>query len=219
MSALRQAAAGEARFITLEGGEGAGKSTQARRLAEQLKAGGRRVLATREPGGTPRAEAIREALLAGRAKRYGAIGEAVLFNVARESHLELAIRPALKRGEWVVCDRFADSTRAYQGAGGGVSLATLAALERAVIGPTRPDLTLIFDLSPEIGLARAAARRRGTAGDRYETQPLAFHRALQREFRAIAAAEPWRCVLIDAGADEAAVADSVWQAVRQRLGG
>src|SRR5579871_5602993 len=123
------------KFITLEGGEGAGKTTQAALLAERLWAAGIKVLQTREPGGTPRAEAIREVLLSGKAKRFGALGEAVLFYSARESHLELVIRPALERGAWVVCDRFSDSTRAYQGAAGGLPLSVLGILDTAVVGP------------------------------------------------------------------------------------
>ncbi|MBT3072102.1 dTMP kinase [Rhodomicrobium sp. Az07] len=148
------------RFITLEGGEGAGKTTQARVLADRLRRKGINVLLTREPGGTPRAEAIREVLLSGKAKRYGALGEAVLFYAARESHLELGIRPALERGTWVICDRFSDSTRAYQGAAGGLPLSVIETLDDAVVGKTRPDLTLIFDLAPELGLRRAGERRR-----------------------------------------------------------
>ncbi|MBJ7543600.1 dTMP kinase [Rhodomicrobium udaipurense] len=148
------------RFITLEGGEGAGKTTQAKVLAERLRRKGINVLLTREPGGTPRAEAIREVLLSGKAKRFGALGEAVLFYAARESHLELCIRPALERGTWVICDRFSDSTRAYQGAAGGLPLSVIETIDKAVVGDTRPDLTLIFDLPPELGLKRAAERLR-----------------------------------------------------------
>jgi len=151
------------RFITLEGGEGGGKTTQAKGLAEHLRRKGINVLLTREPGGTPRAEAIREVLLSGKAKRYGALGEAVLFYAARESHLELSIRPALERGTWVICDRFSDSTRAYQGAAGGLPLSVIETLDRAVVGSTKPDLTLIFDVPPELGLKRAAERVRESA--------------------------------------------------------
>jgi len=158
------------RFITLEGGEGAGKTTQAKVLAERLRRKGINVLLTREPGGTPRAEAIRDVLLSGKAKRYGALGEAVLFYAARESHLELGIRPALARGTWVICDRFSDSTRAYQGAAGGLPLSVIETLDKAVVGDTRPDLTLIFDLPPELGLRRATERRRDSVAQVASTE-------------------------------------------------
>ena len=148
----------EGKFITFEGGEGAGKSTQAELLRQNLAAMDVPALLTREPGGSPRAEAIRAVLLSGKAKRFGPMGEALLFYVARDSHLELTIRPALARGTWVICDRFHDSTRAYQGAAGGVSIAAMDALERIVVGATKPDLTLILDLPPEEGLKRVAAR-------------------------------------------------------------
>ncbi len=155
-------------FITLEGGEGAGKSTQAARLAATLRARtGRPVVVTREPGGSPRAEEIRAAVLAGVAKPYGPFAEALLFSAARLDHLETLIRPALARGETVICDRFLDSTRAYQGAAGGLDGELLDALERVVVGPTRPDLTLILDLPAETGLARARAR--GAAAGRGRT--------------------------------------------------
>ena len=147
------------KFITFEGGEGAGKTTQSAFLADRLRRAGVSVLQTREPGGTPRAEAIREVLLSGKAKKFGPLGEAVLFYAARESHLELAVRPALERGAWVICDRFSDSTRAYQGAAGGLPLYVIETIDRAVVGATQPDLTIIFDLPPELGLKRAAARK------------------------------------------------------------
>ncbi len=213
------------KFITLEGGEGGGKTTQAKLLAERLRKGGVDVLKTREPGGTPRAEAIREVLLSGKAKRFGALGEAVLFYAARESHLELAIRPALEKGTWVVCDRFSDSTRAYQGAAGGLPLSIIGVLDSAVVGGTRPDLTVVFDLPPELGLKRATERKRqGEKGassdpdsDRFETMSLAFHRSLREEFLAIAKAEPDRCVAVDASRNMQLVADEVWSIVRKRF--
>jgi dTMP kinase len=215
----------QGKFITLEGGEGGGKTTQAALLAERLRRTGLTVLQTREPGGTPRAEAIRELLLSGKAKRFGPLGEAVLFYAARESHLELAIRPALERGEWVVCDRFSDSTRAYQGAAGGLPLSVIGILDTAVVGPTRPDLTIIFDLPPELGLRRATERKRQStngedndkAPDRFETMNMAFHRSLREEFLAIAKAEPERCAVIDASRDVQHVADEAWRIVRQRF--
>lgn len=213
------------KFITLEGGEGGGKTTQATLLAERLRKGGLDVLQTREPGGTPRAEAIREVLLSGKAKRFGPLGEAVLFYAARESHLELAIRPALEQGTWVVCDRFSDSTRAYQGAAGGLPLSVIDILDNAVVGPTQPDLTIVFDLPPELGLRRAAERKRqnqavdagGKGPDRFETMNLAFHRSLREEFLAIAHAEPERCAVVDASKDVQHVAEDVWAIVRNRF--
>jgi dTMP kinase len=213
------------KFITLEGGEGGGKTTQAAALSERLRKAGLSVLQTREPGGTPRAEAIREVLLSGKAKRFGPLGEAVLFYAARESHLELAIRPAIEQGTWVVCDRFSDSTRAYQGAAGGVARSVIDALETAVVGSTRPDLTIIFDLPPELGLQRAAKRLRPSSDgeparselDRFETMNLAFHRNLRDEFLAIAKAEPGRCVTVDASRGIQAVAGEVWAIVRKRF--
>ena len=220
-------------FITFEGGEGAGKSTQVARLADFLRARtGREVVATREPGGTPKAEAIREAVLAGAAKPYGPFAEALMFCAARIDHLDRLIRPALTRGAVVLCDRFADSTRAYQGAADGVEQPVLRALERVTIGPTRPDLTLILDLPPEAGLARARARA-GTARegmdksadkglgadrvDRFESEVITFHERLRAGFRAIAEAEPKRCVLIAADADAEAVEAAIRAAVAARL--
>lgn len=204
-------------FITVEGGEGAGKSTQIARLAERLRVGDREVITTREPGGSPRAEQIRTALLAGAAKDHGPFAEALLFSAARLDHLDTLIRPALARGAVVLCDRFADSTRAYQGAAGGIDPQEVAALERIVVGPTRPDLTLILDLPPELGLARARRRASSPGPDRFEAETLSFHQRLREAFRAIAAREPERCVLIDAAADPDAVASAIRAAVAGRL--
>jgi dTMP kinase len=209
------------KFITFEGGEGAGKSTQARLLHNRLGGVGIKSLLTREPGGSPRAEAIREMLLSGKAKALGPTGEAVLFYVARDSHLELTIRPALARGTWVVCDRFHDSTRAYQGAAGGVPIAALDALERIIIGSTQPNLTLLLDLPAEEGLKRATERAKAageTGTDRFEAMSLRFHENLRREFLEIAQSEPERCVVINAGRPIDEVAEAVWAAVEQRLG-
>lgn len=207
------------KFITLEGGEGAGKSTQAQYLQKRLASHGVKALLTREPGGSPRAEAIRAVLLSGKAKALGPMGEALLFYAARDSHLELTIRPALARGQWVICDRFHDSTRAYQGAAGGVPIAALDALERIVVGATRPDLTLILDLPAEEGLKRAAARAKATGDstDRFESMSLRFHENLRREFRDIAEAEPDRCVIIDASRSVEQVSDAITAAVQERL--
>jgi dTMP kinase len=207
-------------FITFEGGEGAGKSTQIARLAATLRArSGRAVCVTREPGGSPRAEEIRAALLGGIAKPYGPFAEALLFSAARIDHLDQRIRPALNRGETVLCDRFIDSTRAYQGAAGGLDPAVVAALERVTVGPTRPDLTLILDLDPEAGLARAAARGAGQGADRFEAEALDFHVRLREAFLAIARAEPVRCVVIDAGRDPDSVESTIRATVASRLPG
>ena len=202
------------RFITFEGGEGAGKSTQLKRLAERLRGRGLEVVATREPGGSPGAEAIRELVLNGAADRWSPATETLLMYAARRDHIERVIRPGLERGAWVVCDRFADSTRAYQGTGGGTDPAFIAALEQHVLGETRPDLTLVFDLPPEAGLARAQAR----GGEmRFESKGLAFHQRLREGFLAIARAEPQRCALIDATGSMDAVEAAVWAAVEARL--
>ena len=203
------------RFITFEGGEGAGKSTQLTRLVARLRTDGREVVATREPGGSPGAEAIRELVLTGAADRWSPVTETLLMYAARRDHVERVIRPALARGAWVVCDRFADSTRAYQGAAGGTAAELIAALERFVLEETRPDLTLIFDLPVEVGLARAHAR----AGSemRFESKGLAFHARLRDGFLAIADAEPDRCALIDADGSVEAVEARVWAAVQARL--
>jgi dTMP kinase len=198
----------------LEGGEGAGKSTQLKRLDERLRSLGLEVVATREPGGSPGAEAIRELVLNGAADRWSPVTETLLMYAARRDHIERVIEPALARGAWVVCDRFADSTRAYQGAGGGTDPALIAALEAQVLGAARPDLTLVFDIPPETGLRRAQAR----GGEmRFESKGLAFHQRLREGFLAIVAGEPDRCALIDAAASIEAVETAVWGAVQARL--
>lgn len=203
-------------FITFEGGEGAGKSTQIRRLAERLRAGGQDVVLTREPGGSPGAESIRELLLNGETDRWSPLTEALLMNAARRDHIERVIAPALARGAVVLCDRFADSTRAYQGAGGAVDTAVIAQLEAAVVGDMRPDLTLIFDLPVEEGLRRALSRNGGE--ERFEAKGAAFHQRLRAAYLEIAAAEPERCVLIDATASLDAVETAILAAVQRRLG-
>jgi dTMP kinase len=204
-------------FITFEGGEGAGKSTQARRLAETLRSRGRDVVLTREPGGSSGAEALRALLVTGGADRWSPLCEALMMNAARADHLERLIRPALARGAVVICDRFADSTRAYQGAGGGLSPQALATLERLVVGEDRPDLTLVFDLPVEVGLERA--RQRADGETRFETKGDDFHQRLRAAYRAIAEAEPDRCVLIDAARPVEAVWEAVAAAVDARLVG
>lgn len=203
-------------FITMEGGEGGGKSTQVRALVTRLRARGIPALATREPGGSEAAERIRTALLAGRFERHGIRAEALLFAAARIDHLDRTILPALARGSWVVCDRFHDSTRAYQGVHGGVDAGFLASLERVSLAGVRPALTLILDVPAAIGLARADRRRQGDA-DRYERQAIGFHQRLRELFLAIAAAEPRRCVVVDATQPPAEVEQAIWDAVRHRL--
>jgi dTMP kinase len=204
------------RLITIEGGEGAGKSTQAPLLVAALERAGIAAIATREPGGSPGAEAIRGLLLGGAAERWDAAGEALLLIAARREHVEKLILPALTRGDWVVCDRFADSTLAYQGYGRGVPLSDLAMLHRFALGDFAPDLTLILDLPVEIGLARIAART--AAADRFERLDPAFHERLRQGFREICAAEPGRCVLIDAAAPPEDVHRAILAAVAERLG-
>ena len=206
------------RFITLEGGEGAGKSVQAKRLATRLRDAGLEVVLTREPGGSEGAEAIRDVILSGSAARYGAVGEALLFSAARIDHIDETIAPALARGAWVISDRFLDSTRAYQGAGGELDSALIASLERVAVGACRPDLTLVLDLPVAEGLARARARRGAAAADRFEREGPAFHETLRRAFLAIVEAEPERCAVIDARPSEGEVAAAIWATVRARLG-
>ncbi len=203
------------RFITLEGGEGAGKSTQARRLAEWLRGKGLTVIETREPGGSDGAEAIRELLVHGEAGRWSPMAETLLLNAARADHVERVIEPALSRGEWVVCDRFADSTLAYQGAAGGLGPDIVTALHSLVFGASAPDLTLIFDLDPATGEQRVAER--GEARTRFEKKGEAFHDALRQSFLDIAKDDPDRCIVIDAGAEIDPVASAVREAVSERL--
>jgi dTMP kinase len=205
------------KFITFEGGEGAGKSTQAALLAKRLSIAGIGVVVTREPGGSPGAEIIRHVLLSGAARKFGAGMEALLFAAARADHLDTVINPALRSGKWVICDRFIDSTRVYQGIAGKADLPFIRGLERLTVGASRPDLTFILDLPAETGLARAKARRGDDVPDRFETEDLAFHQALNAGFRAVAAEEKQRCVLIDANRPAEQVADDVWQVVRRRL--
>ncbi len=204
-----------ARFITLEGGEGAGKSTQARRLASVLRTEGINVLETREPGGSPGAEEIRRLLTTGEPDRWSPMAETLLHFAARADHIRRTIRPALKAGRWVCCDRFADSTMAYQGYGHGIDGDFIARLAAAVLGDLRPDLTLVFDLPVEQGLARAA--KRAGQEDRYEKMDIRFHEALRLGFLDIAAKDPARCVLIDAGGDEAETWQQVSAALRDRF--
>ena len=208
------------RFITFEGGEGAGKSTQTALLCDALGARGLEVVGTREPGGSEGAEAIRELLVRGETGRWDALSETLLHFAARREHYVGTIAPALARGAWVVCDRFADSTMAYQGYGLGVERETVAGLYRAVLGDFAPDLTIILDLPAEEGLARANARGTNERGgdDRYERMGAAFHQRLRDGFLAIAEAEPERCVVIDARAAAEAVHAAVLAVAVERLG-
>jgi dTMP kinase len=215
---LQQFAPKRGTFITLEGGEGVGKSTQVRYLVARLESCGIQAISTREPGGSPGAEILRDLLLSGMIKNLGPKAEAILFAAARIDHIDHTIAPALAAGRWVVCDRFADSTRAYQGTLGGLDPGFLRALERVTVGETRPDLTLILDLPAEVGLARAAARRgSGRAGDRFEAEGLAFHEALRKAYLAIAASEPERCLVVDASQSEDEVAHAIWDTISYRL--
>ena len=201
-------------FISFEGGEGAGKSTQIRRLAQRLEAAGFDVALTREPGGSEGAEAIRDLLVNGAADRWSSITETLLMYAARRDHLERVIRPALDRGAIVLCDRFADSTRAYQGAGGDAPASLIAALEDHVLGGTIPGLTLIFDIPAEVGLQRALER--GGAA-RFESKGLEFHERLRAGFLAIARREPDRCAVIEANNTPDEVFADVWSVVSARL--
>ena len=208
---------GRGRFITFEGGEGSGKSTQIKTLAERLNAAKLRTIVTREPGGSPGAEIIRHLVLSGMGKLLGPEAETLLFAAARDDHVRTVIEPALKQGIWVVCDRFSDSTRAYQGRLGKVAPGILDAMERVTIGDLKPDLTLILDVPVEIGMKRAAARRGTGAPDRFEAEDVKFHQELRDAYRQIATDAPQRCVLLDATADPATVAANVWAALRDRF--
>jgi dTMP kinase len=197
------------RFITFEGGEGSGKSTQIRRLAARLEAQGHIVRQTREPGGSPMGERIR-GLLLDPAARLDAMTQIFLFCAARHDHVVELIEPALAKGEWVLCDRFADSSRAYQGAAGEIPQDLVRIFESAAIGGTRPDLTLILDIEPEKGLARAYHRRGKTdRADAFEAADIAFHQRVRQGFLAQAIAEPGRCVVVNADQTEDAIAAEI----------
>jgi dTMP kinase len=203
------------RFITLEGGEGAGKSTQAKRLAATLKSRGLECLVTREPGGSPGAEEIRKLLVEGEPGRWDAVTETLLLFAARADHIARKIKPALATGKWVISDRFTDSTYAYQGAGRGLDRETIRRIEAASTNAFKPELTLVLDLPPETGLARAVARN--TNETRFEGFDLAFHTKLREAFREIVQREPDRCVFIDATGTEDKVAELIWRAVAGRF--
>jgi dTMP kinase len=208
---------GRGRFITFEGGEGSGKSTHIKMLAERLNAAKLRAIVTREPGGSPGAEIIRHLVLSGMGKLLGQDAETLLFAAARDDHVRSVIQPALSQGIWVLCDRFSDSTRAYQGSLGKVPPALLNAMERVTIGDLKPDLTIILDVPAEVGIKRAAARRGGGVPDRFEAEDVRFHQELRDAYLQIAAADPQRCVLIDATAEPGIVAAKIWTALRDRF--
>ena len=205
------------RFITFEGGEGAGKSNHAKLLAGRLEPLGIPVVLTREPGGSPGAEVIRHVLLSGVAKPLGARTEALLFAAARDDHVRNTIAPALAAGKWVICDRFIDSTRVYQGSLGQLDPKFIRALERVTVGSLRLDLTFILDVPAEVGLARAGKRRGATVADRFEAESRPFHEELRQAYRLLAAAEPDRCVLIAATEPKPEVSERIWASVRERL--
>ena len=208
---------GRGRFISFEGGEGVGKSTQIKILAQRLAAAKLRAIVTREPGGSPGAEIIRHLVLSGMGKLLGPDAETLLFAAARDDHVRSVIQPTLNQGTWVLCDRFSDSTRAYQGGLGKVSPDVLNAMERVTIGDLKPDLTLILDVPVEVGMQRTAKRRGTGSPDRFEAEDLKFHQDLRDAYRQIAATEPQRCVLIDANADAGTVAARIWASLRDRF--
>ncbi|HJW41354.1 MAG TPA: dTMP kinase [Rhizomicrobium sp.] len=203
------------RFISLEGGDGSGKSTQIKRLVRALKKHGTATVATREPGGSTGGEEIRNLVLTGTPGRWDTLTETLLMFAARSDNVAKSIKPALAAGKWVVCDRFTDSTYAYQGAGGGLARETIRRIETLVLGDFRPDLTLILDLPIEIGLARAGGRAHKET--RFEKKGAAFQERLRQAFLAIARREPARCVVIDASQDADAVAAAIWNAVAKRF--
>jgi dTMP kinase len=200
-------------FITFEGGEGAGKTTQIRLLADRLKAEGHEVVVSREPGGSAGGEAVRHVLLSGAAEPFGPAMEAMLFAAARSDHVEQVIRPAVDAGKTVLCDRFLDSSRVYQGVSGRLDKAFMRALEGIAVNGMMPDLTIILDLDPAEGMRRATARRGLDEADRYEKEDLALHEERREAYIDIARAEPARCVIIDASQSPEAVAEAVWKRV------
>lgn len=213
--------ASRARFITFEGGEGVGKSTQVKRLLASLAETSIEAVRTREPGGTPKAEAVRSFILQGRSESWGAGGEAVLFAAARLNHVNELIAPNLAAGKWVISDRFHDSTRAYQGLTGGVDEKLIAALEALALDGHAPDLTIVLDMDPEIAFRRVAQRaiEDGLAltGDRFEKEDIEWHKRLRDSFLAIAKANPNRCVVISADQGEDALEAAIWAVVSDKF--
>ncbi|GHA11919.1 thymidylate kinase [Devosia pacifica] len=212
---------GSARFITFEGGEGVGKSTQVARLLRRLEASGVDAVRTREPGGTPNAEAIRTFILQGRSEKWGAASEAVLFAAARLDHVTNFIGPHLDAGQWVICDRFQDSTRAYQGLTGGVDEQTIGSLEVLALDGRTPDLTLVLDMDPEAAFDRVNARmieaELAETGDRFEREDLVWHHRLRENFLSIARNNPERCVVISADQSEDDMEETIWRIVSARF--
>lgn len=210
-----------ARFITFEGGEGVGKSTQVKRLVARLAEHGVSAIRTREPGGTPKAEAIRSFILQGNPESWGAGAEAVLFAAARLDHVNTLIAPTLDAGQWVICDRFADSTRAYQGLTDGVDEKLIDALEHLALNGRVPDLTIVLDMDPDAAFERVRQRAledgMPALADRFEKEDIAFHRRLRDNFQSIAKAHPERCIILSAAAEEDDLAQSIWHAILDRF--
>lgn len=206
-------------FISFEGGEGAGKSTQIQLLREALHSKGIEAVTTREPGGSQGAEIVREVLLSGAAKQYGVTAEAVLFAAARADHIDTLIKPALEDGKWVLCDRFADSSRVYQGES-GVPDSLVEALQQVAIAGHNPDMTLLINVTPEVGLARVSKRTAPVefdGPDRFETDTLETHRRRQNLFLEMARKEPNRIVVVDGDQRQDKVTEDIWQAVQNRF--
>jgi len=206
----------EGRFISFEGGEGVGKSTQARALAAALDKRGISCIVTREPGGSPGAEEVRKLLVEGAPGRWEPLSETLLLYAARADHVAHTIKPAIAHGRWVLCDRFADSTYAYQGAGRGLDRETVRRIEAIAIADFKPELTFVLDLPAEQGLERADAR--ASAETRFEQFDIGFHERLRQAFLDIARRAPDRCIVIDASQNEKAVAQAIWAAVASRFG-
>lgn len=216
MNAIQQ----RGKFITFEGGEGAGKTTQIARLADRLAALDIPTITTREPGGAPGADSIRSMLVSGATDKWDPVSEVLLLYAARREHLNQTIRPALDQGAWVLCDRFADSTMAYQGYGHGISRDFIRTVHTEVVGPFDPDLTLILDIPVEVGIGRAVSRNTSTRSgeDRFERMDTSFHERLRAGFLDIAAGEPDRVTVIDADTSPEAITDVIWQTVSARFG-
>jgi dTMP kinase len=204
-------------FITFEGGEGAGKSTQIESLSGRLRHEGFDVVVTREPGGSPGAEALRHVILSGVAEPFGPVMEAILFAAARSDHIEQIIRPAVERGAVVLCDRFIDSSRVYQGVTGNLQTSLMASLERVTLDGVMPDLTFILDIDPAEGLRRATQRRGTGVADRFEKEALSVHRKRRKAFLDIARKEPERCLVVDASDSPERIANRIAGIVEKRL--
>ncbi len=209
------------KFVTFEGGEGTGKSTQTALLAQRLENSGFEIVKTREPGGTPGAEIMRHLLKSGAIEPLGTFAEAVIVSAARDDHLRQLIRPNLAKGRWVICDRFADSTRVYQGAVGGLEPGLVNAMERVIVGSTQPDLTILLDAPAETGMKRAKERSKKTNGDvpadRFEQQDIAFHKKLRVAFLKLAKEDPDRVIVVDATESKQDISRTIWESVRGKL--